>query len=107
VNLGLTNRVAVVTGGSEGIRCRQCAGEHGLHWLDQERPEPQPGRGRSCRRRGCHYRGVLRQHVQGGPVLRVGSAREAGDLTGFLTSDRASYISGTAFNMDGGAAPVV
>ena len=41
------------------------------------------------------------------PVLRVGEAREAGDLIVFLASDRASYISGTAINMDGGAAPVV
>jgi len=28
-------------------------------------------------------------------------------LIAFLASDRASYISGTAINMDGGAAPVV
>ncbi len=41
------------------------------------------------------------------PLLRVGEAREAGDLIAFLASDRASYISGTAINMDGGAAPVV
>ncbi|NQW19164.1 MAG: SDR family oxidoreductase [Chloroflexi bacterium] len=41
------------------------------------------------------------------PVLRVGEAREAGDLIAFLASDRASYISGTAINMDGGAAPMV
>lgn len=41
------------------------------------------------------------------PVRRVGEAREAGDLIAFLASDRASYISGTAINMDGGAAPVV
>ena len=41
------------------------------------------------------------------PVLRVGEAREAGDLIAFLSSERASYISGTAINMDGGAAPVV
>ncbi|MDG0866565.1 SDR family NAD(P)-dependent oxidoreductase [Candidatus Lucifugimonas marina] len=41
------------------------------------------------------------------PVLRVGEAREAGDLIAYLASERASYISGTAINMDGGAAPVV
>jgi NAD(P)-dependent dehydrogenase (short-subunit alcohol dehydrogenase family) len=41
------------------------------------------------------------------PVLRVGEAREAGDLIAYLASDRASYVSGTAVNMDGGAAPVV
>lgn len=41
------------------------------------------------------------------PLLRVGEAREAGDLIAYLASERASYISGTAINMDGGAAPVV
>ncbi|MDP7485745.1 MAG: SDR family oxidoreductase [Dehalococcoidia bacterium] len=41
------------------------------------------------------------------PVRRIGEAREAGDLIAFLASERASYISGTAVNMDGGAAPVV
>ena len=41
------------------------------------------------------------------PLGRVGEGREAGDLIAFLVSDRASYISGTAINMDGGAAPVV
>ncbi len=41
------------------------------------------------------------------PLGRVGEAREAGDLICFLASKRASYISGTAINMDGGAAPVV
>ena len=44
---------------------------------------------------------------KGVPLGRVGEAREAGDLIAFLASDRASYISGTAINMDGGAAPVV
>jgi NAD(P)-dependent dehydrogenase (short-subunit alcohol dehydrogenase family) len=32
---------------------------------------------------------------------------EAGDLICFLASEKASYISGTAINIDGGAAPVV
>lgn len=41
------------------------------------------------------------------PVRRVGEAREAGDLIAYLASERASYVSGTAINMDGGAAPVV
>ncbi|AWT58957.1 MAG: 3-oxoacyl-[acyl-carrier-protein] reductase FabG [Candidatus Moanabacter tarae] len=44
---------------------------------------------------------------KGIPLGRVGEAREAGDLICFLASERASYISGTAINMDGGAAPVV
>jgi NAD(P)-dependent dehydrogenase (short-subunit alcohol dehydrogenase family) len=41
------------------------------------------------------------------PLGRVGEAIEAGDLICFLVSERASYISGTAINIDGGAAPVV
>jgi NAD(P)-dependent dehydrogenase (short-subunit alcohol dehydrogenase family) len=41
------------------------------------------------------------------PLGRVGEAHEAGDLICFLASDKASYISGTAVNVDGGAAPVV
>lgn len=41
------------------------------------------------------------------PLGRVGEAHEAGDLICFLASERASYISGTAVNMDGGSSPVV
>ena len=41
------------------------------------------------------------------PLGRVGEAREAGDLIAFLVSDRASFISGTAVNVDGGASAVV
>ncbi len=44
---------------------------------------------------------------QGAPLNRVGEAREAGDLIAFLASERASFITGTAINLDGGAAPVV
>ena len=47
------------------------------------------------------------QRGEGLPLGRVGEAREAGDLICFLASERASYISGTAVNMDGGSAPVV
>ena len=41
------------------------------------------------------------------PIGRVGEAREAGDLICFLASSRASYITGTAVNVDGGTSPVV
>ncbi|MBI4219266.1 MAG: SDR family oxidoreductase [Chloroflexi bacterium] len=44
---------------------------------------------------------------KGVPVGRVGEAIEAGDLICFLASERASYISGTAINIDGGAAPII
>jgi 3-oxoacyl-[acyl-carrier protein] reductase len=41
------------------------------------------------------------------PLGRVGEAREAADLITFLVSDRASYITGVAINIDGGTSNVV
>ena len=41
------------------------------------------------------------------PMGRVGEAQEAGDLICFLASAKASYITGTAVNVDGGTSPVV
>jgi 3-oxoacyl-[acyl-carrier protein] reductase len=41
------------------------------------------------------------------PLGRIGEAREAGEVICFLASGRASYITGTAVNVDGGTAPVV
>lgn len=41
------------------------------------------------------------------PLGRVGEADEVGDLIAFLVSGRGRYISGTAINMDGGAAATV
>ncbi len=40
------------------------------------------------------------------PLGRVGESEEAGDVIAFLCSPAASYVSGTALNIDGGAAPV-
>ncbi len=40
------------------------------------------------------------------PVGRIAHASELADLVAFLVSDRASYITGTAINFDGGASPV-
>lgn len=42
----------------------------------------------------------------GVPLGRIGEAEEAGDVIAFLCSERASYISGAALNVDGGAAAV-
>jgi 3-oxoacyl-[acyl-carrier protein] reductase len=50
-----------------------------------------------------HYARMGR-HV---PLQRVGEAQEAGDVIAFLCSDLASYVTGTAINVDGGASPVV
>ena len=41
------------------------------------------------------------------PLGRIGEAKEAGEVICFLASARANYITGTAINVDGGAAPVV
>ncbi|MCH7906845.1 MAG: SDR family oxidoreductase, partial [Chloroflexi bacterium] len=41
------------------------------------------------------------------PLGRIGEAREAGDVIAFLASERASYITGAAINIDGGTSPVV
>ena len=41
------------------------------------------------------------------PLGRVAEAEEAGDVIAFLASQRASYLTGIAVNIDGGASPVV
>jgi 3-oxoacyl-[acyl-carrier protein] reductase len=41
------------------------------------------------------------------PLGRVGEAREVGEVIAFLASARASYITGTSINVDGGTSPVV
>ena len=41
------------------------------------------------------------------PLQRVGEAEEVADLIAFLASERASYITGTAINIDGGVSAVV
>lgn len=41
------------------------------------------------------------------PLGRVGRADEFADLAAFLLSPRASYLTGTAINLDGGSSPAV
>lgn len=41
------------------------------------------------------------------PLGRVGRAEEFADVACFMASDRASYLSGVAINVDGGRSPVV
>jgi NAD(P)-dependent dehydrogenase (short-subunit alcohol dehydrogenase family) len=41
------------------------------------------------------------------PMGRIGRPEELANLACFLCSDKASYITGTAINVDGGLAPAV
>jgi NAD(P)-dependent dehydrogenase (short-subunit alcohol dehydrogenase family) len=50
---------------------------------------------------------VERAKARGIPLGRVGEAHEAGDVIAFLASERASYLTGVAINIDGGASAVV
>jgi len=43
----------------------------------------------------------------GVPLGRVGRAEEFSDLAAYLLSDRSSYVTGTAINLDGGVSPTV
>jgi 3-oxoacyl-[acyl-carrier protein] reductase len=41
------------------------------------------------------------------PLGRIGTAEEFANVACFLASDQASYVTGTAINVDGGRSPVV
>ena len=41
------------------------------------------------------------------PLGRVGEPEEAGDVIAFLASERASYLTGIAVNLDGGMSAVL
>jgi 3-oxoacyl-[acyl-carrier protein] reductase len=49
----------------------------------------------------------LAQMGKGVPMGRMGRAEEFAAMACFLASDRASYVTGTAINVDGGRSPVV
>jgi len=52
---------------------------------------------------------VYRQMAGSGgiPLGRVGRASEFADLAAYLLSDRASYVTGSAINLDGGSSPAL
>ena len=41
------------------------------------------------------------------PLGRVGRSAEFADLAAYLLSDRSSYVTGSAVNLDGGSSPVL
>jgi NAD(P)-dependent dehydrogenase (short-subunit alcohol dehydrogenase family) len=55
--------------------------------------------------------GAGERRVDGGergvPLGRLGEAEEFADLVAFLVSERASYITGTAVNFDGGISAAI
>ncbi len=45
---------------------------------------------------------IMSSQVAAIPAGRMGDPKELGDLVAFLASDRASYITGTTLQIDGG-----
>jgi NAD(P)-dependent dehydrogenase (short-subunit alcohol dehydrogenase family) len=74
------------------------SGQHVRSW--QTRGGPQSGQTLEE-----FYAGMAQQ--RGVPLGRVAEAEEAGDLIAFLCSARATYVTGTAINFDGGTSAVV
>jgi NAD(P)-dependent dehydrogenase (short-subunit alcohol dehydrogenase family) len=60
-----------------------------------------------AKKMGMDLKDYYRQREKTIPLGRVGKADEFANLACFLASDAASYVTGTAINVDGGASPVV
>jgi len=58
-------------------------------------------------RLGVSYDDYMGSRVKDVPLRRAGDPEEFANLACFLVSDAASYITGTAINVDGGHSPVV
>jgi 3-oxoacyl-[acyl-carrier protein] reductase len=50
---------------------------------------------------------ALQRMGEGVPIGRIGTAAEAGDVIAFLCSERASFVTGVAVNIDGGMSAVL
>ena len=61
---------------------------------------------RTAERLGIPYREHIANRGKGIPMGRLGTEAEFANLACFLASDTASYITGTAINIDGGLSPL-
>jgi 3-oxoacyl-[acyl-carrier protein] reductase len=61
----------------------------------------------AAKRAGVPLEDYIRERAKEIPLGRIGKAAEFANLASFLASDAASYVTGTAINVDGGRSPVV
>jgi NAD(P)-dependent dehydrogenase (short-subunit alcohol dehydrogenase family) len=61
----------------------------------------------TAKRLGLPLADYVKQREKDIPLGRIGKAEEFANVACFLASDAASYITGTATNVDGGRSPVV
>jgi len=135
LDLGLGGKVAIVTGGSEGLgraaaqrlaaegaRVAICARradvlERAAEGMSKEYAPDKILVNTICiglvksgqweRRAKGDLDAFYKDVAKRVPIGRVGEAEEFGDLVAFLVSERAAFISGTAINFDGGMSAVV
>src|SRR6516164_8583487 len=62
---------------------------------------------RAAERAGVALEDFIKERSREIPLCRIGRAEEFANLECFLATDAASYITGTAINIDGGRSPVV
>jgi len=62
---------------------------------------------RAAEKAGIALKDYVSARTKDIPLGRIGRAQEFANIACFLASDAASYITGTAINVDGGRSPVV